>query len=427
MAWMPGAIRKEIPKHNRRTTSLRNRTNLHVAVSEASSLYGYFSGAGVCSHFYVRKDGTIEQYVSTVYYSAADYQGNDATISVETQGGVHDAQGEPWTGEQITALAKIVAWVHLTHPSIPVRLAVDSRKGESSKGVSWHRLGIDPWRVVGGMRYSTSRGKVCPGNAKIAQIPEVVALARTFLDMELTPVSDPHPQGNGGAVKNYLTRGDVGGRVKELQQLLNARGYRLVVDGSFGPATLAAVRSFQMAANLVIDGFAGPATMAALRTSPPVTATLGTIKGRNYLKRGDVGEVVKTLQRMLNTKGARLAIDGSFGPATEQAVRNFQRSSGLVVDGLAGPATQAALNKPTAPKPVTRKASSTTSLSRGSSGQAVRDLQVLLNRVYPAYSRLVVDGLFGPATEAVVREFQRRAGITVDGSVGPQTRKALGL
>ncbi len=66
-------------------------------------------------------------------------------------------------------------------------------------------------------------------------------------------------------------------------------------------------------------------------------------------------------------------------------------------------------------------------IRRGATGQAVRDLQARLNRDYPRYSKLVVDGDFGPATDSVVREFQTRAGLVVDGIVGPATWNALGL
>lgn len=60
-------------------------------------------------------------------------------------------------------------------------------------------------------------------------------------------------------------------------------------------------------------------------------------------------------------------------------------------------------------------------------GDDVRALQTRLNRDYPSYSTLVIDGDFGPATGSVVREFQRRAGLTVDGEVGQATLKALHL
>ncbi|WP_205669992.1 peptidoglycan-binding protein [Amycolatopsis sp. CFH S0078] len=66
-------------------------------------------------------------------------------------------------------------------------------------------------------------------------------------------------------------------------------------------------------------------------------------------------------------------------------------------------------------------------LQQGSTGPAVSELQAFLNRVYPAYSKLVVDGIFGSATADVVREFQRRSGLGVDGIVGAQTWAKLGF
>lgn len=55
----------------------------------------------------------------------------------------------------------------------------------------------------------------------------------------------------------------------------------------------------------------------------------------------------------------------------------------------------------------------------GSTGEAVRLVQAYSNAFWYA---LKVDGDFGPATDKAVRAFQKRAGIEVDGVVGPQTR-----
>ena len=66
-------------------------------------------------------------------------------------------------------------------------------------------------------------------------------------------------------------------------------------------------------------------------------------------------------------------------------------------------------------------------LRPGDNNDLVRLLQARLNRDYPLYSNLVVDGDYGPRTTAVVREFQRRAGLVVDGIAGPQTLGRLGL
>lgn len=176
MALYPGAIQRLIPRHNRVPITRYRRMNLHVAVSEAASLAGYFATVGDCSHFYVRKDGTVEQYIDTRYESHADYQGNDSTLSVETQGGLRNANGEPWTEAQVKSLAKLWAWARDTH-DIPNRLATGTATVDQSVGLSWHRLGILGFGKTINIKYSKSPGKICPGDAKIAQIPRIYALA----------------------------------------------------------------------------------------------------------------------------------------------------------------------------------------------------------------------------------------------------------
>ncbi|BBZ03029.1 bacteriophage protein [Mycolicibacterium chitae] len=68
-------------------------------------------------------------------------------------------------------------------------------------------------------------------------------------------------------------------------------------------------------------------------------------------------------------------------------------------------------------------------LFRGVEGPQVAQLQRQLRDEYPYYAGdLVIDGVFGPQTEAAVREFQRRTrGLKVDGVVGPATAAAMNL
>ena len=63
-----------------------------------------------------------------------------------------------------------------------------------------------------------------------------------------------------------------------------------------------------------------------------------------------------------------------------------------------------------------------TNLSYGSRGDEVASLQKQLNAA--GYS-LAVDGIYGAATDAAVRDYQSRNALAVDGVVGPQTMNSL--
>jgi hypothetical protein len=74
--------------------------------------------------------------------------------------------------------------------------------------------------------------------------------------------------------------------------------------------------------------------------SVPVDATPTTI----VLKKGMKGPEVKKLQQVLTKKGySTNGTDGIFGPATEEALKNFQKANKLKVDGEVGPSTRKAL------------------------------------------------------------------------------------
>jgi hypothetical protein len=98
----------------------------------------------------------------------------------------------PLTDAQVEACAAILAWAHQEH-GIPLQLCPDSRP--ESRGLAYHRQGIDgnfggflfPGRVEGGEVWTRHFGKVCPGDNRIAQLPEILRLASKEDEMPLTP------------------------------------------------------------------------------------------------------------------------------------------------------------------------------------------------------------------------------------------------
>ena len=68
------------------------------------------------------------------------------------------------------------------------------------------------------------------------------------------------------------------------------------------------------------------------------SGTWPTMPKKEYFAKGDKGVNVGRLQAFLNWYGGYgLAVDDSFGPATEKAVKAYQKAEGLTVDGYFGP------------------------------------------------------------------------------------------
>jgi peptidoglycan hydrolase-like protein with peptidoglycan-binding domain len=128
-----------------------------------------------------------------------------------------------------------------------------------------------------------------------------------------------------------VKQGARGERVRAIQLLLRQQGVRgIIVDGTFGKDTTAAVKTFQRAKRLVVDGHVGPASWQKLVVT---------------VRRGSRGDAVRALQGQLrNQYGYRsVVVDGAFGAATQTAVKNFQGRRGLHADGVVGLATWKAI------------------------------------------------------------------------------------
>lgn len=175
--------------------------------------------------------------------------------------------------------------------------------------------------------------------------------------------------------------------------------------------------------------------------APPVdlVAIANAIKeARTHtLREGDKGDAVKWLQAGINNLSGRgLVVDGDFGPATAQAVRDLQKFVGLPVTGVADSAVWSLLyDKQTQAPPADTQAGfkdlleslaasarGKQTLRRGDRGPAVADLQQHLT---DNGFRTGVDGVFGRGTEATLKNYQRSRNLGADGVAGYNTWLAL--
>lgn len=132
-----------------------------------------------------------------------------------------------------------------------------------------------------------------------------------------------------------LSRNATGESVRDLQRRLAAAGFPAGVSesGRFGAQTAAALREFQAERGLRPTGECDAPTWAGLVEAG---YRLGDrlLYLRSPMQRGDdVGE----LQRRLGALGFDAGrVDGIFGPATETALKDFERNAGLTTDGVCG-------------------------------------------------------------------------------------------
>lgn len=196
MARMPGA--EWLPANDGNSTMNMDRWDI-VCIH---TIVGY--APAKAAHFSTNAAGYLWQHRDTTKQSAANYQGNHRVIAIENEdsgppyGSWSGSNVPRFTSPQAETIARVLAWANQVH-GIPLVPCPDSRPG--SRGIAYHRQGIDSdnnfagyaygGRVSGGEVWSLSKGKICPGDARISQllneiIPRAKALANGE-DNELTP------------------------------------------------------------------------------------------------------------------------------------------------------------------------------------------------------------------------------------------------
>lgn len=358
--WISGAIRVPIQSKGRDPLDEVFRVSLHIAVSNALSLKTSFDEIDeVDSHLYVRhgtrsqiRDSNgmadFEQYVPLTHNAHADLDGNDRSWSIETAGAVgSDAIVGEWDAAQLRRLEWL--WRGMRkHGDIPNRLATSSRLNSiESRGLSWHRLGVDgnfPEGLMGGrlqrgadspsdpqyMHYSKSWGKSCPTPGRIRQIKTIHARSQmTEPDFPVPPRPQPVEKTREPERIKTIKYGSRGDEVVLWQRFLKNDGYRkLVVDGIFGDDTKRTTRAWQEFEGLVPDSIVGGYSWCEALIQ----------NGR--LSKGDHNSSVGIWQNIIGVTD-----DYDFGPRTENATEEVQRFLKVDDDGVVWTKSVDALRK----------------------------------------------------------------------------------
>ena len=160
----------------------------------------------------------------------------------------------------------------------------------------------------------------------------------------------------------------------------------------------------------------------------------GEAFAQRVLRLGDRGPEVTFIQnRLQQLRYLNQSADGVFGPATRDAVIQFQRDYSLTPDGIVGPTTESALfaefeqNRRVSTQALNFPTPSQTqiqrTLQRGDRGSDVTAVQQRLQEL--GYFNGPLTGYFGSTTQEAVIRFQQAYNIVPDGVVGSETRVAL--
>jgi murein DD-endopeptidase MepM/ murein hydrolase activator NlpD len=181
--------------------------------------------------------------------------------------------------------------------------------------------------------------------------------------------------------------------------------------GTFRKAIIAAAVSLSIVA------------MATSVSVTPVAAQTINAKSSSLPKMGESGPEVTRMQQAIVARGFTIkgGIDGSFGSATQLALKSLQKVAGFRPTGTLDAKTAKFLGLVDV-APLTKSNFPTV----GASGDAVWSLQqALINSGVPVKGG--ADGKFGLATSIALGKFQAMKGLSVTKTVDESTAIALGL
>ena len=168
------------------------------------------------------------------------------------------------------------------------------------------------------------------------------------------------------------------------------------IDGSFGSGTEAGVMKFQQSFGLKADGIVGDMTWNSLQME------------------------ILPIQKALQSKKVFHGVaTGIAKENTLRAVQEFQKRCNLKSDGMVGTETRARLFS----ADTKSREEAALPLSTGSQGDYVQNLQYGLRIL--CCSPGAADGVYGAGTEAAVRKFQERYGLSVTGITDRETWEQL--
>ncbi len=144
------------------------------------------------------------------------------------------------------------------------------------------------------------------------------------------------------AYKRILRSGSTGEDVRRLQMRLSELSYTVNVNGQYDSTTVSAVRNFQSLNGLKVDGVFGSVSATTIQ-SPGVRNAGSNPLSYSSIRMGDkdgADGAVSKLQGRLLELGFALAVDGSYGTKTHDAIVAFQHQNGLSISGIADALTQ---------------------------------------------------------------------------------------